>query len=227
MDKKQIIHIAGESVIILGLATYFKLKNDSLLSKIQDLEKRVDSNERIIEQFENRMILEEKIINKHEQMISQLLLKKKNTDENDTEDYEYIPHRRIEQKQNKPRSTVESKQKIQFIPHSLYRHSNESRETPISRHSNESRETPISRHSNESRETPISRHSREVKLRENETKRETRTKINSPILSPQHSENLDEEILNELNELSENENENELENEEVEIEIDTSLKKKV
>jgi|LakMenE18May11ns_1017448.scaffolds.fasta_scaffold9957298_11 hypothetical protein len=75
MERKEIIHIASEVVVISGLAIYFKLKNNSLLSMIEKLKERLDSQDELVEQLESRLHSQEQLLNKHDQVISSLLLK--------------------------------------------------------------------------------------------------------------------------------------------------------
>ena len=52
LDNKQIIHIATEAVIIIGIIIYFSSKNKKLYSHIEDLSKRLEDQEEIIQKHE-------------------------------------------------------------------------------------------------------------------------------------------------------------------------------
>jgi hypothetical protein len=60
VDKKQIIHIVAEIIIIVGISVYFSQKNKHLLNLINDLTQRLED--------------QEEQINKHEQAINNLSL---------------------------------------------------------------------------------------------------------------------------------------------------------
>ena len=59
LENKQIIHIAAEVIIIAGVVVYFSYKNKKLLGQIEELSHRVEEQETIIQ--------------KHEQVIRQLV----------------------------------------------------------------------------------------------------------------------------------------------------------
>lgn len=59
IDNKQIIHIASEIVVIIGITFYFSSKNRKLLEHIEDLSQRLEEQEDLIQ--------------KHEQIIKQLV----------------------------------------------------------------------------------------------------------------------------------------------------------
>jgi predicted O-linked N-acetylglucosamine transferase (SPINDLY family) len=58
-ENKQIIHIATEVVVLLGITFYFSQKNKKLLEHIEDLSQRLEDQEDMIQ--------------KHEQIIKQLV----------------------------------------------------------------------------------------------------------------------------------------------------------
>lgn len=59
LQNKQVAHIATEIVVLIGLTFYFSSKNKKLLEHIEDLSQRLEDQEDIIQ--------------KHEQIINQLL----------------------------------------------------------------------------------------------------------------------------------------------------------
>lgn len=48
MDQKQMIHVASEVVVLMGLTYYFNQKNKKLMSFIDDLTQRIEDQEDII-----------------------------------------------------------------------------------------------------------------------------------------------------------------------------------
>jgi hypothetical protein len=65
LENKQIIHIAAEMVVITGVVFYFSSKNKKLLEYIENLSVRLDE--------------QDKLIQKHEQVIIQLVTSINNT----------------------------------------------------------------------------------------------------------------------------------------------------
>jgi len=59
LDKSQIIHIVSEVVVLFGLTFYFTQKHNKLMGFINDLNKKIEDQENIIQ--------------KHEQMILKLI----------------------------------------------------------------------------------------------------------------------------------------------------------
>ena len=59
LENKQIIHIATEVVVLIGLTFYFSSKNKKLMEHIEDLSQRLEDQEDLIQ--------------KHEQIIRQLV----------------------------------------------------------------------------------------------------------------------------------------------------------
>ena len=51
-ENKQIIHIASEILILLGLTFYFNQKNKKLLGYIEDLSQRVETQEDLLQKHE-------------------------------------------------------------------------------------------------------------------------------------------------------------------------------
>ena len=75
MDQKQIIHIASEAVVISGLAIYFKMKTNSLTAQVDELKRRLITQEQIIEEFKNRMDDQSLMISKQDQLLRSLMIK--------------------------------------------------------------------------------------------------------------------------------------------------------
>ena len=65
LENKQIIHIAAEMIVITGVVFYFSSKNKKLLEYIENLSVRLDE--------------QDKLIQKHEQVIIQLVATINNT----------------------------------------------------------------------------------------------------------------------------------------------------
>ena len=59
LENKQIVHVATEIVVLIGLTFYFSSKNKKLLDHIEDLSQRLEDQEDMIQ--------------KHEQIIKQLV----------------------------------------------------------------------------------------------------------------------------------------------------------
>jgi hypothetical protein len=201
MERKQIIHIASEVVVISGLAIYFKLKTNSLSETIEKLKEQLETQDEMIVQLESKANSLEKLLHKHDQLISSLLFaKSKPKQSQHVEEYQYSPQR--------PQKTVSKLEKN--------RHSTIRREVPRE----EKRELPSTRE--EKREVhPKREERREVPptpppSREEESSGED---LDEQILNE----------LNELNNMSPvNEYHKSESDEDCDdiIEIDTSLKKK-
>ena len=71
IDKKQIIHIIAEIIIIFGISIYFSQKNKQLLNLINDLNQRLEDQEEQLNKHEQA-------INNLSNQISQLLNKPSN-----------------------------------------------------------------------------------------------------------------------------------------------------
>ena len=52
MENKQMIHIASEIIVLGGLIYYFNQKNKKLLSHIQDLSRKIEDQEGILQKHE-------------------------------------------------------------------------------------------------------------------------------------------------------------------------------
>jgi hypothetical protein len=59
MENKQMIHIASEIVVVIGLTFYFNQKNKKLMGHIEDLSQRIEEQEDLLQ--------------KHEQIIKKLV----------------------------------------------------------------------------------------------------------------------------------------------------------
>ena len=86
MDKKQIIHIASEVVVISGLAVYFKLKNNSLMKMIEELENKLETQQESINEFQTRFSTQEYELHRHELILSSLVAKARNMKEDNNND---------------------------------------------------------------------------------------------------------------------------------------------
>jgi hypothetical protein len=53
IENKQIIHIATEIIVILGVTFYFSSKNKKLLEHIEDLSQRLEEQEDLIQKHEH------------------------------------------------------------------------------------------------------------------------------------------------------------------------------
>jgi hypothetical protein len=61
MENKQMIHIASEIVVLVGLTFYFNQKNRKLMSHIEDLAQKIEEQEDLLQ--------------KHEQIIKKMVFK--------------------------------------------------------------------------------------------------------------------------------------------------------
>jgi hypothetical protein len=52
MENKQMIHIASEIVVVIGLTFYFNQKNKKLMSHIEDLSQRIEEQEDLLQKHE-------------------------------------------------------------------------------------------------------------------------------------------------------------------------------
>lgn len=87
MENKQMIHIASEIIVLGGLIYYFNQKNKKLLSHIQDLSRKIEDQEGILQKHEE-------IIRKMSEFINQ----QKNTIEKPKK----IPVKEIRTKKSEP-----------------------------------------------------------------------------------------------------------------------------
>jgi uncharacterized coiled-coil protein SlyX len=207
MDKKQIIHIASEVVVISGLAVYFKLKNNSLMKMIEELENKLETQQESINEFQTRFSTQEYELHRHELILSSLVAKARNMKEDNIEEYHYEP---IQTKRTKPQ--VGSRIQPQVVQRVQPQPQGERKKT----------EKRI--------ETQGERKKTEKRIEPQAERKITHAPIVETVDEESEEENLDEEILNELNELVQGSPARpkieEKEEEEEIIEIDTSLKKK-
>lgn len=241
MDKNQIIHIASEVVVISGLAIYFKLQTNSLSTQVEELKKRIITQEQLIEEFKNSLDEHSIVISKQEQLLKQCL-------KNQTQAQSY------KQKSRSPKENVgivwDSDNDSSYFPEKsvkqlkkVYQPSEQKLDPPINkvrvrppiveerRFENDRvrvRHPIVEERRVENDRVRVRPPVVEEKRVENDRDRvrppiienldeNDRDRVRSPII-----ENLDEELQNELLELEDNS-----ENSESEIiEIDTSLKKK-
>ena len=213
MERKQIIHIASEVVVISGLAIYFKLKTNSLSETIEKLKEQLETQDEMIVQLESKANSLEKLLHKHDQLISSLLFAKSKPKQSQyVEEYQYIPQR--------PQKTVSKLEKN--------RHSTIRREVPSTREERHE----VSPKREERRELPSTREEKRELPSTREERREVPPTLPSTREEESSGEDLDEQILNELNELNNMSPVNEYHKSESDedcddiIEIDTSLKKK-
>lgn len=66
LDNKQIIHIASEIIIILGITFYFSQKNKKIMNHINDLSQRLEEQEDVIQKYEQIIGNLSKKIEEHE-----------------------------------------------------------------------------------------------------------------------------------------------------------------
>lgn len=52
LEKKEIIHIASEVIVIVGIVYYFNQKNKTLLTHIEDLVQRIEEQEDLLQKHE-------------------------------------------------------------------------------------------------------------------------------------------------------------------------------
>ena len=69
LDNKQIIHIASEIIIILGITFYFSQKNKKIMNHINDLSQRLEEQEDVIQKYEQIIGNLSKKIEEHEQKL--------------------------------------------------------------------------------------------------------------------------------------------------------------
>lgn len=210
MDKKQIIHIASEVVVISGLAVYFKLKNNSLMKMIEELENKLETQQESINEFQMRFSTQEYELRRHELILSSLVTKARNMEEDDIEEYHYepvLPKRTKPQVVHRVQPQVEKKKTEKRIEHQVESKKSEKRIEP-----------------------QVEKKKTEKRIEPQVERKITHVPIVETADEESEEENLDEEILNELNELIQGSPARpkieEKEEEEEIIEIDTSLKKK-
>ena len=204
MDQKQIIHIASEVVVISGLAIYFKMKTSSLSMQVEELKRRLITQEQLIEEFKNRMDEQSLMISKQDQMLTSLMIKQS------------FQAQMQPQPKQKNRS-VPSKQNVGIVwdSESDYQPTTQKQQRLKRVHV----EQPMERKPVERKplEQPIERKPVDRKPLEQQ--------VEKPVEEPSESEeDLDNELENELMEL---ETQKQSDEESEIIEIDNSLKKKV
>lgn len=55
LDNKQLVHIASEVVVLLGITFYFSSKNKALLGHIEELSQRIEEQEDKLQKLENSL----------------------------------------------------------------------------------------------------------------------------------------------------------------------------
>ena len=225
MDQKQLIHIASEVVVISGLAIYFKLKTNSLSTQVEELKKRIITQEQLIEEFKNRLDDHSLLFSKQEQLLKQCL-------KNQTQASSYNPYGRTKSDKQKSRSPIEigivwdSDNDSSYFPEKSVKSKKVSSEQKLSPPINRVRGIIRPQVVEEKRVENVRVRHRvaEEDLQRNrvgppiiENLDEQRNRVGPPL------ENLDEELQNELLELEKHDSEHS--DSEI-IEIDTSLKKK-
>ena len=204
MDQKQIIHIASEVVVISGLAMYFKLKTTSLSTQVEELKKRIITQEQLIEEFKNKLDEHSLLFFKQEQLLKQCL-------KNQTQVSSY------KQKSRSPKEKVgivwDSDNDSSYFPEKI---SVKPRVKVRPQIVEEKRVENVRVRPQVVEEKRVE-NVRVRPLVENLDESQ-RNRVGPPII-----ENLDEELQNELLELEKNDSEHS--DSEI-IEIDTSLKKK-
>jgi hypothetical protein len=89
MENKQMIHIVSEIIVLGGLIYYFNQKNKKLLSHIQDLSRKIEEQEGILQKHEEIIIKISEFINQQKN-ISTPIIKKIPLKENRTKKSEPI-----------------------------------------------------------------------------------------------------------------------------------------
>jgi hypothetical protein len=69
LDNKQIVHIAAEVVVLLGITFFFSQKNKKIMNHINDLSQRIEDQEDIIQKYEQIISNLSKKVEEHEQKI--------------------------------------------------------------------------------------------------------------------------------------------------------------
>lgn len=210
MEQKQIIHIATEVVVISGLAIYFKLKTNSLSSQVDELKKRLITQEQLIEEFRNRLDEQSLLLSNQDKLLTSLMIKQS------------LQPQVQAQVHSKSRSVPKQKVGIVWDSETDFQTENSPRNAKAQSHRLRETRPHIKKQTVKQREHPIERQSERQPVRH----------LEQPIKSPsvqserEGDENLDEELANELFELQTIENEKHSDSESEIIEIDTSLKKK-
>lgn len=100
-EKKEIIHIASEIIVIVGIVYYFNQKNKKLLTHIEDLVQRIEDQEDMLQ--------------KHEQIIKSLvenLNRIANSQQERPNDQQSIPY----QRRSAPKNKIKQSQKTHTKP---------------------------------------------------------------------------------------------------------------
>ena len=216
MEQKQIIHIATEVVVISGLAIYFKLKTNSLTTQVEELKKRLITQEQLIEEFKNRLDEQSLFLTKQDKLLTSLMIK--------------------QSLQPQAQPQVHYKQKSRSVPKQKVFLDSETDSTYFQ----EEKHSPSLRPPKIVQQAQRLRPRVEEQLQKTEQPRERQPE--RPIQKPRqiappsvHSENdtaerdeedLDQELEKELFELQTVEDQKHSDTESEIIEIDTSLKKK-
>jgi hypothetical protein len=98
LENKQIIHIATEIVVMMGIIFYFSSKNKKLLEHIEDLSQRLEDQEDLIQ--------------KHEQIIRQLV----QAVNNKKPQFDISQSSQVKPKQEKKKSTLSSRKRPVDMP---------------------------------------------------------------------------------------------------------------
>lgn len=69
LENKQMIHIAAEVIVILGITFYFSQKNKKIMNHINDLSQRLEDQEDVIQKYEQIITTLSKKIEEHEQKL--------------------------------------------------------------------------------------------------------------------------------------------------------------
>ena len=234
MEQKQIIHIASEVVVISGLAIYFKLKTNSLSTQIDELKKRLATQEQLVEEFRNRLDEQTFLISKQEQLLTSFMLKQSQAIKPqksirtvprqnlgivwDSDDSEYIREDKPSQrKKHTEPINIDRRHVEQQIERPLKKQVEKQIERPLKRQVEQPLERPIKKHDEQQIERPIKKEVEQPL--ERPLKNQVEIQVEQQV---EEEEDLDDELENELRELQkQSDSESEI------IEIDTSLKKKV
>jgi len=69
LENKQIIHIAAELVVLLGITFFFSQKNKKIMNHINDLSQRIEEQEDIIQKYEQLIKNLTKKVEEHDQKL--------------------------------------------------------------------------------------------------------------------------------------------------------------
>lgn len=118
LDNKQIIHIASEIIIILGITFYFSQKNKKIMNHINDLSQRLEEQEDVIQKYEQIIGNLSKKIEEHEKKL--LFIQNMNLQNNQKvhniqevpQKFEKIPVKVSDKKIDKKRKNIKETSKI-------------------------------------------------------------------------------------------------------------------